>query len=120
MKFLGLILTSYFKSAASVMLFEQAYKDEDQCFFAKCVFRSMDNCIALYPINRLKALLEDALSICQNVYKDNANQLLQIASTLTDLGSSCRALNDDEKALICFQQASAMYQSTKTVPINQD
>ena len=101
MKFLGLILTSYFKSAASVMLFEQAYKDEDQCFFAKCVFRSMDNCIALYPINRLKALL-------------------QIASTLTDLGSSCRALNDDEKALICFQQASAMYQSTKTVPINQD
>ena len=51
---------------------------------------------------------------------DNDDQLQEIASTLTDLGSSCRALNDDEKALICFQQASAMYQSTKTVSINQD
>lgn len=51
---------------------------------------------------------------------DNDDQLQEIASTLTDLGSSCRALNDDEKALICFQQASAMYESTKTVSINQD
>ena len=68
-----------------------------------------------------EALLKNASSICKNVYKDNEDQLQKIASTLTDLGNSCRALNDDKKALIFFQQASAVYQTaTKTVAINQD